>query len=102
MKKCKQRDMQRRRGEMIRTDKPTEWTELTQAREAKGLSRTALAEMLQVDRVTIKRWEERKNFPQPYYHQQLADAVGKTKEELGLDKKKHSARLRGVISEAEE
>src|SRR5271169_4216145 len=83
---------------MEQTEKLTEWVELTEAREAKGLSRTALAEKLNVDCVTIKRWEERQNFPQSYYHQTLAEAVGKTKEELGLDKKKRSAERRNGAS----
>lgn len=81
---------------MEQADGSTGRVKLTRARIAKGLSKVQLAKRVGVDRITIAHWEDGTNCPQEYYHQKLADALGKTVEELEL--KKSSAQQRSTPS----
>jgi transcriptional regulator with XRE-family HTH domain len=57
---------------------------LSTARNSKGWSQEYVASRLQVDRVTVQRWEQSKTTPQPYHLQQLCELFDKTAMELGL------------------
>jgi transcriptional regulator with XRE-family HTH domain len=57
---------------------------LSAARNGKGWSQEYVASRLNVDRVTVQRWEQKKTTPQPYHLQQLCELFGKTALELGL------------------
>ncbi|RLV10412.1 transcriptional regulator [Streptomyces griseocarneus] len=51
---------------------------LVQQRESRGLTQEALAELLQVDRSTVVRWESGKADPRPWMRPRLASALGVT------------------------
>ena len=54
-------------------------------RERRGWSQADLAEhMGGISVKTIRRWENGKNLPQPYYRQKFSELFGKSLEELGL------------------
>jgi transcriptional regulator with XRE-family HTH domain/tetratricopeptide (TPR) repeat protein len=57
---------------------------LSTARNEKGWSQEYVASRLNVDRVTVQRWEQHRTTPQPYHLQQLCELFGKTALELGL------------------
>lgn len=58
--------------------------QLVRARKQCGLTQKALARLLDVEEKTIARWERQESFPSLSFHQNIANALGKTIEELGL------------------
>jgi transcriptional regulator with XRE-family HTH domain len=57
---------------------------LRQERERRGWSRNYVAERIQVDVVTIGRWERGQRLPYPIYRQKLCDLFEMNAEQLGL------------------
>jgi transcriptional regulator with XRE-family HTH domain/predicted negative regulator of RcsB-dependent stress response len=57
---------------------------LSQRRKAVGLSQERLAEMLDVDRTTVVRWEAAKSEPMPWHRPKLARALKVSVEELAV------------------
>jgi transcriptional regulator with XRE-family HTH domain len=57
---------------------------LRQERERRGWSREYLAEHVQVDVVTVGRWERGQRLPHPIYRQKLCDLFEMNAEQLGL------------------
>ncbi|MEU1673841.1 helix-turn-helix transcriptional regulator [Streptomyces roseifaciens] len=51
---------------------------LTQQRESRGFTQEALAELMQVDRSTVVRWESGRADPRPWMRPRLARALGVT------------------------
>jgi transcriptional regulator with XRE-family HTH domain len=58
---------------------------LEQARLERGWTREHLAEKLEVEPITVRRWEKGQHRPQPIHRQQLCMLYGKTPRELGLE-----------------
>lgn len=56
--------------------------DLAARRRAAGLSQEGLAELLQVDRTTVGRWEQGTSLPQPWNRRPLAGALGVSLGEL--------------------
>lgn len=59
-------------------------TPLRQERELRGWSRNYVAERLEVDVMTVGRWERGERLPHPYHRQKLCDLFEKNAQELGL------------------
>jgi transcriptional regulator with XRE-family HTH domain len=57
---------------------------LRQERELRGWSRSYVAEQLEVDIMTVGRWERGERLPHPYHRQKLCDLFEKNALELGL------------------
>ncbi len=57
---------------------------LLAARMAKGWSQEYVASRLNVDRITVQRWEQNRTTPQTYHLERLCQLFGKTALELGL------------------
>ena len=57
---------------------------LSAARMEKGWSQEYVASRLNVDRITVQRWEQNRTTPQPYHLEQLCQLFGKTAVALGL------------------
>jgi WD40 repeat protein/DNA-binding XRE family transcriptional regulator len=57
---------------------------LRMERELRGWSRNYVAEQLEVDVVTVGRWERGERFPHPYHRQKLCELFEKKVQELGL------------------
>lgn len=57
---------------------------LRQERERRGWSRNYIAEHIQVDVVTVGRWERGQRLPHPIYRQKLCDLFEMNAEQLGL------------------
>ncbi len=55
---------------------------LAQRRDAAGFSQKALAELLEVDRTTVQRWENGESEPRQLHRPKLARALGLTRGEL--------------------
>ncbi|MCC3767996.1 helix-turn-helix domain-containing protein [Streptomyces sp. UNOC14_S4] len=55
---------------------------LAQQRESRGFTQEALAELMQVDRSTVARWESGKADPRPWMRPRLARALGVTADGL--------------------
>ncbi|GGX93612.1 helix-turn-helix domain-containing protein [Streptomyces hiroshimensis] len=55
---------------------------LAQQRESRGFTQEALAELMQVDRSTVVRWESGKADPRPWMRPRLARALGVTADGL--------------------
>ncbi len=64
--------------------KPAISSPLRQERELRGWSRSYVAEQLEVDVMTVGRWERGERLPQPYHRQKLCDLFEKNALELGL------------------
>jgi transcriptional regulator with XRE-family HTH domain len=60
--------------------------QLIEARESRGLSQEQLAEALEVDDLTIYRWEHGISRPQGKSRWKLTNFFGMTEEQLGLDR----------------
>lgn len=59
-------------------------TLLRRERERRGWSRSYIAEQVEVDVITVGRWERGERLPHPHYRQQLCTLFTMTAEELGL------------------
>lgn len=57
---------------------------LRQERERRGWSRNYVAERIQVDLVTVGRWERGQRLPHPIYRQRLCDLFEMDAQQLGL------------------
>ena len=57
---------------------------LRRERELRGWSRNYVAEQLEVDIVTVGRWERGDRFPHPYHRQKLCKLFEKNVQDLGL------------------
>ncbi len=57
---------------------------LRHERERRGWSRNYIAERIEVDMVTVGRWERGERLPHPLYRQQLCDLFEMSAEDLGL------------------
>src|SRR5437588_10296872 len=53
-------------------------------RKLRGWTRDKLAEMMDVYRSYIGKWEREEVFPFPFYRQRLCELFGKTAQELGF------------------
>lgn len=59
-------------------------TRLRAARERRGWSQAALADLVGTTELTVGRWERRERSPQLLYRAKLCELFGMTAEELGL------------------
>src|SRR6266702_244550 len=57
---------------------------LRQERELRGWSRNYVAEQLEVDVMTVGRWERGERLPHPSHRQKLCDLFEKNAQELGF------------------
>lgn len=57
---------------------------LRQERERRGWSRSYIAEQIEVDVITVGRWERNERMPHPHHRQKLCALFEKNAEELGL------------------
>ncbi|MGN9778137.1 helix-turn-helix transcriptional regulator [Micromonospora sp. H33] len=55
---------------------------LSQRRKALGYSQERLADILDVERSTVVRWENAETDPQPWHRTRIASALGVTLEQL--------------------
>ncbi len=62
----------------------THISRLRQERERRGWSRQYVAEQINVDVVTVGRWERGERLPHPFYRQKLCDLFAMNAEALGL------------------
>ena len=58
--------------------------QLRREREWRGWSRTYIAEQLNVDVMTVGRWERGEHVPHPYHRQKLCALFEKNAQDLGL------------------